>query len=79
MRRMQAMSVSSKLVSTVHDSIVADCPEDEWRLIARTMLEVFNDIPKNVEKLFGIKLPLQFPGEVSYGPNLRDMQELTNS
>lgn len=66
----------SKLVSTVHDSIVVDSPEEEIPSVVNMMYDVFDDIPKNVEKLWGIKLPLAFPGEVSVGRNLRDMKEV---
>lgn len=62
--------------STVHDSIVVDCEEQNVDLVVKTMYEVFDDIPKNVKKLWGIDLPCAFPCEVKVGPNLKDMRKV---
>jgi hypothetical protein len=40
------------------------------------MIDVFNDLPLNFKKIWGVDLPCKFPGEVKYGPNLKDMQKL---
>ena len=74
--RMKKLSMKSLLVSTVHDSIVLDCPKSEVKEVSRLTISVFNDIPKNVKKLFGITLPIPFPGEVKVGHNLKEMEEL---
>ena len=61
------------LISTVHDDIKMDVPEDQVEPVAKLMYEVFDDIPKNVKKLWGIDLPIPFPCEVSAGKNLQDL------
>jgi DNA polymerase I-like protein with 3'-5' exonuclease and polymerase domains len=65
-----------KMILTIHDSIVCDCPEDFVADTAGTMIEVFNDIPRNLTKLFGINPPIAFPGEVKVGKNLKEMEKL---
>lgn len=63
------------LVSTVHDSIVVDCPQDKVQDVTSIMVKVFDDIPLNVKKLFNITLPCPFPGEVKVGTTLGDMEK----
>lgn len=74
-RRLKALSLGSLLVSTVHDSIVLDCPMSDVRTIGDLAIKVFNDIPANVKKLWGVDLPCAFPGEVKVGHNLAEMQK----
>lgn len=76
-RRLNTFGLTqAKLVSTVHDSIVLDCPTSMVPTIGSLAIEVFNDIPGNVKKMFGINLPCSFPGEVKVGHNLKDMVKL---
>lgn len=75
LRRLKMLSLRSILVSTVHDSIVLDCPEDELPTIGNLAIKVFEDIPVNVKKLWGVDLPCAFPGEVKVGHNLAEMQK----
>lgn len=74
--RLRKLNLETKLVSTVHDSIVLDAPNHEVDIVAKTAVESFDDIPKNFKKLWGITLPIPFPGEVKVGPNLKDLNKL---
>jgi twinkle protein len=65
-----------KLISTVHDSIVLDAPAKDVAEVAEIATACFDDLPKNFKKLWNIDLPIPFPGEVSVGPNLKDMVKL---
>jgi twinkle protein len=67
---------SVKLVSTVHDSIVLDAPTALVEDVSALAISCFDDLPKNFKKLWGIDLPIAFPGEVSIGPNLKEMKKL---
>lgn len=60
-KRLAAANLKSKLVNTIHDSIVLDILMEEWYTIQQTVKEVFDDIPKNFEKLFGkpFNLPMR--------------------
>lgn len=62
-----------KLISTVHDSIVADHPDNLSEFVGKTFTEVFRDLPKNIEKIYGVKSPIPFTCEVKQGHNLLEM------
>lgn len=73
--RLKKMGLSSKLVATVHDSLILDCPEEEWELVAKTALQAVQDVPMNFERLFGQEFNLPLTAEVLYGKTLGDMNE----
>lgn len=70
------LSSSVKFVSTVHDSIVLDCNYDRGDERFNQLLDcirgVFNDVPANFEKLFGVAFNLPIVGEIQVGNNLLD-------
>lgn len=63
------------LVNTVHDSIVMDVDESTVDVdkIINTMHEVFDDIPSNFKKLFGVEWNVPMACEVQTGVNWEDM------
>ena len=63
------------LISTVHDSILLDVPIELVPWVVDTIYSVFNDVPDNFEKLFGIKFNLPFRGEVKVGNDYLNMKE----
>lgn len=75
-RRMENLGLESRLVSTVHDSIIADCPSIEVSIVGRLMHECSNDVPKNVKRIWGFDLPVEFPCEVKIGKNLAQMRKV---
>jgi len=72
--RLRSMRLRTLLVSTVHDDLKLDSPDEEVEIVAKTAYQVFDDIPKNFKKLFNIDLPIPFPGEVSVGRDLLNME-----
>ena len=64
------------LVNTVHDSIVLDINEKvcDNRVIAKTLHDVFQDIPANFKKLFGVEFNVPMTCEVLYGSNWENME-----
>lgn len=74
--RLKAGGYKTKLISTVHDSIVCDSPDDEYLRIVKLFHEVFADIPKNFEKIFGVELNVPMKCEVLIGSNLKEMKEI---
>lgn len=76
-RRLMSMKhlAPVKLVSTVHDSIVLDAPAELVEEVSKLAIAVFDDLPKNIKKLWGITLPIPFPGEVKAGPNLMELEK----
>ena len=73
--RFAKYKLRSLLNSTIHDSISSDSPDNEVETVKEIFLEVFQDLPKNIEKAYGIKWNLPLLGEVSVGPNLKDLVE----
>ena len=74
MRRLRLTSARTIMVGTVHDDIRLDCPDEEVDSVVKLCYDVFDDIPKNIERVWGVKVPLQFPGEVFKGNNFRDLE-----
>lgn len=66
-----------KLISTIHDSIVADCPTHLVTVVGRILNQAVEDIPRLCKQVFGYEFTLPMTSEVQYGPNKRDMKELT--
>lgn len=62
--------LQSLLVNTVHDSIVADCPEKEVANVEEIFLDVFKELPKRVSQAYDISWNLPMLGEVLVGPNM---------
>ena len=63
-------------ICTVHDSLVYDCKSSKVRLIAKTLFEVWQDLPSEFEKLWGKKFDLPCLVEISSGPNWKDQKEI---
>lgn len=63
------------LVNTVHDSIVMDVDENTVDVdkIISTMHEVFDDLPSNFKKMFGVEFNTPMACEVQTGYNWEDM------
>lgn len=65
------------LVSTIHDSIIADCLEKHVREVGRILNQAVEDIPLLCRKTFGYDFKLPMTAEVQYGPNKYSMRDLT--
>jgi DNA polymerase I-like protein with 3'-5' exonuclease and polymerase domains len=78
-RRFKAAGIVGKMISTIHDSIVVDVPESEVERVVKLFISVFDDIPMNFERVFGVKFDLPTRCEVSYGKNKFDLTEWKDS
>lgn len=76
LRKLYGPTPRAKLVSTVHDDLKLDVPAEEVDQVISTAMSVFQDLPKNVKKLFGIDLPIPFPGEAYVGKDLLNMEKV---
>ena len=75
-KRFKESKVDGVLVNTVHDSIVVDCANNEVERVAKMFYEVFEDIPTNFEKIFGVPFNLPTRAEVSVGKNMKELEEI---
>jgi len=70
-------NLRSKLILTVHDSIVADCPKEEVHIMAKVMKHVMENLP--VDWLFidwkGEKLRYPIVADIEIGVNYNDMTD----
>jgi DNA polymerase I len=73
--RLRKRNLRSLLVSTVHDDLKIDSPDNEVEEVADMAIQVFKDLPMNVKKLWNWDLPIPFPGEVSVGRDLLNMEK----
>jgi len=78
-RRFNAANFVGKLISTIHDSIVVDVPQEEAEAVCIMFEEVFRDIPLNYKRIFGVDFPLPTRCEISYGPNKLDLTTYTGN
>lgn len=72
----RAAGLSGKLISTVHDSIVADVPDHEVMQAAKIFHDVFKDLPKNISKVYNVDWNLPLVCEVKSGPNQNEGTEI---
>lgn len=77
--RIKALGIPCKFISTVHDSIVVDCPTEYLQQVANIFYEVFDDLIKNIWKLFKYEWVVPLSCEVKYGPNMKDVTPLPRS
>lgn len=63
------------LVSSVHDSIVVDCPSKYLQTVTQLFLAVFADLQANIKKLFNYDWLCPLACEVKYGMNFKEMEK----
>jgi DNA polymerase I-like protein with 3'-5' exonuclease and polymerase domains len=70
---MKKRKLKSKLILQVHDSIVMDVKKEEIDVIARLCINVFCNLPKHIERVWGIKFNVPLDGDVEVGKNYGDL------
>jgi DNA polymerase I len=74
--RESALVRQAMLISTIHDSIVADAPDEEVNEVGRILNQAVEDVPRLCKEVFGYEFSLPLTAEVQYGPNKKDMRDL---
>lgn len=75
-RRFRDANIGGILVNTVHDSIVCDVEKSEVERVARIFHSVFDDLPSNFKRVFGVEFNLPLRCEVSAGDNMKELTEV---
>lgn len=75
-KRLRETNLEYKLVSTIHDSIVADCPSSCVMEVGRILNDSIEYVPTLCKQVFGYDFSLPLTSEVQYGPNKKDMVDL---
>lgn len=78
-KALKSAHLRAVLISTIHDSIVADCPESEVEQVGRILNQAVNDVPRLCKEVFKYEFSLPLNSEVQFGPNKKDMKLLTLS
>lgn len=66
----------SQLISTVHDSILIDSPTEEVDKIVEMLYNIWDELPSEFERRFGIPFNIKTRVEVKVGPNWKDMVDV---
>jgi len=74
-RRFKDQRIEGVLISTIHDSIVADVKSHEVERVCQLFHNVFESIPLNFKRVSGVEWDLPTRCEVSFGPNKFDLTE----
>ena len=74
--RLDKLKLQSKLISTVHDSIVLDSPDTEIEVVANLFDKLFRDLPKLLSQYFFLDWNVPLRGEIKVGPNMLNLKEL---
>jgi len=74
-RLFKAHNLRSKLILTVHDSIVVDTHPDEIEQVKSILTEAMTKVGEESEKLFNYKLVVPLDIEISGGINWLDQEE----
>jgi len=56
-----------KLINTIHDSVLLDCPVTCYKEVAQVVKEVLEDTPAYFEEIYGIEFPLELKVDVEVG------------
>lgn len=75
-KRLKAWGGPYVLVSTIHDSIVVDCPSDCVVSVGRILSDSIEAVPTLCKQVFGYDFSLPLTSEVQYGPNKKEMVDL---
>lgn len=68
--------LKSKLILTVHDSILFDYIKEEEMRLARLCLIIIRNLPKYISEYFNFNWNVNLDGEIEVGPNYGELKEL---
>lgn len=74
-RRVREELKQTKMICTVHDSLVADSPDDEWEHCAKILYESIAKIPELCYTIYNAKFSLPITSEILVGKNKNQMEE----
>ena len=75
-KRIKESGLEALLVSTIHDSIVADCPSKNVEAIGRILNNSIEAVPALCKQVFGYDFSLPLTSEVQFGKNKKEMKDL---
>ncbi len=76
-KRLRSSGLEASLISTVHDSIVADCRSEDVEAVGRILYDSIACVPKLCKQVWDYDFSVPITSEVQFGTNKKDMQDLT--
>lgn len=76
-KRLREAEIEALLISTIHDSIVADTPAKNVEVVGRILDDSIRAVPDLCRKVFDYDFSLPLTSEVQFGMNKKQMQDLT--
>ena len=76
LRKFKQEELRSKIILTVHDSIVVDCHPSEFDKVVEILKWAMSDIAEEMQKRFDYSPILPLDVEINYGPNWLNNVEL---
>ena len=77
LRKFKELELKSKIILTVHDSIVVDCHPLEFDEVIKILVWAMSEIEEEMVQRFNYKPLLPLDVEVNYGPNWLNNEELS--
>jgi DNA polymerase-1 len=75
-RYMRKYKLRSRMILTVHDSIVFDYYKSEEKLLTNICMHVFTNLPRYIRQYFGIEWNVNLTGEVEVGKNYGSLKQI---
>lgn len=75
-KRFYKSGIRGIMVNTIHDSIVVDCHSDDVQKVVNIFHQVFDDLPDNFKRFFGVEFNLPMTCEVGVGINMKQLTEV---
>lgn len=69
-------NIDGLLISTVHDSIVADVKDHHVSRVVDLFDAVFKDLPTNVSRIFNVEFDLETRVEIQIGKDMYNLEEV---
>lgn len=69
-------NIDGLLISTVHDSIVADVKDHHVSKVVDLFDAVFKDLPANVSRIFNVEFDLETRVEIQIGKDMYNLEEV---
>lgn len=76
LKLLEHLSSTTKLISSVHDSIVVDAPSEYLQEITNLFHQVFDDLQLNIKRAFKYDWQVPLACEVKAGNNMKDMRKV---
>jgi DNA polymerase I-like protein with 3'-5' exonuclease and polymerase domains len=76
-RGLRQNGLQSRLILTVHDSIVLDCPKDELKRVVKLCYLISNNLAQYISEYFNINWNVKLAGECEYGTNYGELKEIS--